>query len=137
MIKISLYDMVGVGLIIKEPSNLLYWNQVGGVDCIRAEEEGILLPFNNDFLESNYSESLESKLKSLFEGKVHGEFSLGFAHKLDCFFQGNSPLDSLKVDMQMLSQSAESWVHVDIVNKLDTVDGNTNEKAVLTWPNSD
>ena len=47
---VRLWNVKGVSLIFKTNSEIIYTNQTEGVACRHPYEEGILLPFNNDFI---------------------------------------------------------------------------------------
>jgi len=44
MTKVSLYDLPTPVLIIKKPTGVIYYNQVGGCGCYHKEQEGYIIP---------------------------------------------------------------------------------------------
>jgi hypothetical protein len=44
MTKVSLYDLPRPVLIVKKPTGIIYYNQVGGCGCYHKEQEGYIIP---------------------------------------------------------------------------------------------
>ena len=132
--KILLWDSEGVLAIILERSGIVYTNQTGGHACCHPEEEGILIPFNNDYPLDSPEERLEYRLSNLLENAQYltkKTADLVDSVLIDCRFE------NVRVDRSRLKESQEAWVYIEVNGELDFVDGFKNFKAVLTWNNSD
>ena len=66
---ITLYEHVGLGLIIAYPSGVTYSNQTGGTSCLQPNIEGVFVPLRNDCAEpSRELLSAENELFAYFTG---------------------------------------------------------------------
>ena len=134
--EISLWNDIGVGLIIKESSSVTYTNQVGGTSCLQLGAEGYLVPVNNDCAAGDYQSSLEYKLSNFFESK--NTLSETDADLLDELLSRYEESKFICCDRKKLHESNESWVFVNIdYKKCESLRGFTSTSGVLTWPNSD
>ncbi len=135
----ELWNAEGVYLIILQQSGVFYTNQVGGGACLHPEVEGILLPFNNDFLYGSSTENLYLQLSQLLENWMYLTNEL--ANKVDILLAKYPETKCVSIDRTKLKKSMEAWVYVDIKeNEHDTFrlfKGFGKTKGILTWPNSD
>lgn len=129
-----------VMLVLRYPSGVVYFNQVGGVACKEEEIEGVLVPVE-------MSPASAAKFRSLPWGYGSG-ISLALADAIDELFSLESRMQFLKVDRARLCSSAEAWVFVTAETQsrsheprgtgyLGSVYGFGTVLGVLTWPNSD
>ncbi len=133
---VLLYDMVGVSAIVLERSGAVYRNQTCGTACLQSEAEGILVPLNNDPPLDQPELSFESQLSTLLRDvcRLDG----GLADRIDDILASYPPTTNVRTDRQILLNSHEAWVYVEISESPDSVlQGFGDCKAVLTWPNSD
>jgi hypothetical protein len=139
--EICLYDLDRLGLILLEPSEVFYYNQVYGHSCLQKFEEGIFSYIRDDGNElyKGISEYMLNKDRILPED----------ADFLDNQFIQSSDAKYLRIDRCRLNDSMEAWVYV-IIDQLfnnspkdesayynTAFKGFTCTKAVLTWDNSD
>lgn len=133
---LSLFDLIGVAVIIKIPTGVIYTNQTCGTACLHPKIEGALLPVNNDFDLKDYEDSLEIKLSTLL--KDCNRLSLIQADEVDDLLSGYPQTEGIKIDRKQISESHESWLHVILKpTKYAGFTGSKERKGVLTWPNSD
>lgn len=138
--KIKLYDAVGLGLIISYPSGVEISNQTGGTTCYQPSIEGVYLPIVNSCSLSNELISPEIELFEYFS-----KYGCDFLREVDIeiinkILDKYKLSDFIKIDLDMLKQSHESWIYVDVYydEKHDLLDCfNFPLKGVLTWSNSD
>lgn len=141
--RVTLYDFVGTGLIIKARTGIVWTNQAGGVSCLQPECEGLFVPFGN-FGEP----SLEDALMELF-GSGYGAANFGkvWAEPFERLLQQYAaehwrPFATIELDRTRLDESVEAWVHViyrptpELPALFEGV-GEPPFEAVLTWSNSD
>jgi hypothetical protein len=131
---VSLYNSLGVQLIFKINSGVIYTNQTGGYACCQSFEEGVLLPFNSDDV---HKESiLEKELSEITNNETL--LSPEIADKIDTILMKYSMTKCAKVDRIKLKASMEAWVHVTITENQECEFHNFNDgKGILTWNNSD
>jgi len=137
LIKVNLWDMIGVSLILPCNSNIEYFNQVGGTACLQKSEQGILIPFNNDYSEDSFEDSFEFKLSEIFSGYTNLYLTQEIVERLNSFFCENDQLGKLAVNESRTQESCESWIYVNISRELNSVFNSDITRGVLTWPNSD
>ncbi|NQZ06979.1 MAG: hypothetical protein HRT35_07440 [Algicola sp.] len=136
MKRICLWDVIGVVMIVKSPSGVLYGNQTGGCACFQDEQEGILLPFNNDESLDKPELDLSFKLSRLLENV----FALtdNDADNIDEILNSHFETRCATVDRSKLSSSKEAWIHVIVKESEEScMVGFGDCEGVLTWPNSD
>ena len=133
---VRLWNTEGVYLIILQENGVIYTNQTGGVSNVNSFEEGILLPFNNDYTIDSPEELMEFKLSILlYEGVGLSEHQ---ADQIDAILSSCSDTKCAQVDRTKLNQSMESWVYVNINQDDECLFWGFNKaKGVLTWNNSD
>ncbi|MBT3817172.1 MAG: hypothetical protein HOE80_00850 [Candidatus Magasanikbacteria bacterium] len=131
---VSLYNSLGVHLIFKINSGVIYTNQTGGHACCQSFEEGVLLPFNSEYV---HKESIiEKELSSITNNNIF--LSPEIADKIDKIFMKYSVTKCAKVDRIKLKESMEAWVHVIISENKECEFYNFYDgKGILTWNNSD
>lgn len=136
MKEIKLYNLVGVSLIMQTKSGFKYINQTRGSACLESFEEGILMPFNNDYNPANFEHSLEKKLNDLlFEVSTLTE---ELADKIDYLLQQDPETAVAHVNRDKLVASHEAWVYLNVVPSVHSCLFDLGEfQAVMTWPNSD
>ncbi len=135
-------------LIIPCASGVTYRQQCGGTMCLQRELEGMLVPFNDDFLLEHHRDSLEYRLMKLFSGGF-GEIDRSMAGRMQEVLDTSPFTRDIRIDLDRVSEAAElwvseaqvsveSWVYVRVSGGLaDTLAGFGEVDAVLTWPNSD
>ncbi len=149
MKKVVLDGLTQPALIIPCASGVTYRQQCGGTMCLQRELEGVLVPFNGDFLLENHRDSLEYHLMQVFSNGF-GEVDRSMAERIQEVLDGSPFARDIKIDFDRLQESAElwvsadsqvsveAWVYVQVNGELaDTLLGFGNLNAVLTWPNSD
>ncbi len=136
MIRFSLYDMVGVGVVVALPTGVVYSNQTGGTACLQPELEGAFLPVNTQHPEGD-PEGLEARLAAVFVGVGH--FDDQMANRVDQVLSRFQETEGLRVDRSRGRNSHEAWIHVTIrQTPSGSAQGMTGPlSGVLTWPNSD
>ena len=131
---VSLWDMSGVGVILKSPTRIKYENQTGGTTCFQSSEEGVFVPVNQDL--GTDMPSLETELADLLQD-VNG-LSPTQAEVIDSLMSRNYVTKDIQVDRNHLDESHEAWVYVKIdVAGDSTISSLQCESGVMTWPNSD
>lgn len=136
MKEICLYNLEQAGVIILENTGVVYFNQVGGSACIRAEAEGLFVPVSNDPPLDSMELNLSTRLRSLTKGAVG--VSRGIAREINALLLEVSSTDTYQVNMDRLKESRESWVHISVTpqGEYSQYMGYESFEAVLTWPNS-
>lgn len=161
---VNLWDQVGIGLIIKCATGVVYSNQACGHCCLRPEQEGAFVPIGDEIaMPSGDLLSKERELLAYFEGPPwHGSGAMtglteGDADFIDRVLTKRPDLSYIRVDRSKLSESYEAWVHVTVRDGdgplVQTVDpkmglvevrlttfsgfGAFPLAAILTWRNSD
>lgn len=112
---VTLYDLRGLGLIVKRPSGVLYTTQAGGVFCMQPGEEGVLVPL------AAWGD-VEAKLVAFFAADARRNVKLDAADAgaLDLILQTSEPRSAatptffLAVDRARLADSMEAWLHVTV-----------------------
>lgn len=137
MIRFSLYDMVGVGVVVALPTGVVYSNQTGGVACLQPELEGAFLPVNTQHPEGD-PEGLEAMLAAVFADGSR-RFDEQTANRVDQVLARFQETEGMRVDRSRGRSSHEAWVHVTTrQTPSGSVQGLTEPlSGVLTWPNSD
>lgn len=139
-VRVTLYDAVGTGLIIKAETGIVWTNQAGGVSCLQPECEGLYVPFGNDVDLDGRLISLEGILEELFRREVDWvrPFELALARYAA---EHHRPFAELELDRARLADSIEAWVHViyrpRLFPPLLEGLGEPPFEAVLTWTNGD
>ncbi|GEM_PF-5216452 len=134
---IRLWNISGAAIIVPEPSRVIYQNQVNGTACFQKEIEGILIPINNDYDFGDYESSLEYRLMKFFSD-LSGEFGAKHTDELNKLLKDFPETSCIEVDMDLISDSYEAWVHVTVnESKQSYFEGFGTFKGVLTWLNSD
>src|SRR5262245_43932351 len=127
-----LWNMTGIGLIVKRSSGVLYTNQTGGYVCLQPMEEGVFVPLTQT-LEGRAIEP-ERLLYEYFTGpKWRGHCANGIDDETADFIDDvlSKTVDTafITVDRSRLKDSHEAWVHVDVASQPDeppsTYDGST------------
>jgi hypothetical protein len=140
--RIRLYNIDAICLIVECDSGVIYQNQVGGLVCFQAEQEGVLAPLD-----------VSPEITQLVEDHKFAQGRQGIdmeaADLLDGIFRSNRALSFLSVDRTRLEESWEAWVYVRIGDVPRTPDfepestyfgpiyGFPPGRGVVTWPNSD
>ena len=137
--RVSLYDFVGTGLIIKAQTGITWTNQAGGNACLQPECEGVFVPFGNDTTPDGALISAETDLFELSYGPGWPD---RVQEALTKYAEVWRPFADITLDQEMISQSVEAWVHVvyrPSLNSPPLFDGAGAPpfRAVLTWTNSD
>jgi hypothetical protein len=148
--KITLFDHVGLGLIIEYPSGVTYSNQTGGTSCLAPTLEGVFVPLRNDCaMPSRELLSPENTLVTYFEGpKWQGTGATQGIDADDADFIERLLLEyrlsnCIIVDRSRLRDSHEAWIHVLVTAEEDSIApvffGFTPypRHGVLTWANTD
>ncbi len=122
---ISLYDLEQAAVIVLSEDGVSYSNQAGGTACMQPQEIGILIPIsNNSSVDDLYRNTFPFKLTETCQDLVG--FDSAVADVLDRVLSDVRGHD-VKTDRGRLRNSMEAWVYV-LFNE---------QKALLTWPNSD
>lgn len=146
MPKVSLYDSVGFGVIIKYNSGVIYSNQTGGTCCLHPEVEGIYSPFSNDYSVPKYEYlSPELELTEYFEREKYGGSgaTTGIDEEDALFIETillkYGVFEIITVNRKLFKKSHEAWIHVLINSDSHVFKGFEPypRKGVLTWSNSD
>jgi hypothetical protein len=148
--KITLFEHVGLGLIIEYPSGVAYSNQTGGTSCLAPSLEGVFVPLRNDcVLPSHELLSPEHALVSYFDGpKWRGT---GATQGIDCddadfierLLSEHRLSHCINVDRTRLCDSHEAWIHITVSTEEASVApvfsgfGPYPRHGVLTWTNTD
>jgi hypothetical protein len=144
--EICLYDLDRLGLILLEPSDVFYYNQVCGHACLQKFAEGVFSYIRDDGNEL-YKAVSEYML---YKDRLAPED----ADFLDTLFMRSCDSKYLRVDRNRLGDSMEAWIYVTIDQHLIDQSFNDNPQsesvyyntafkgftctgAVLTWDNSD
>lgn len=150
MINVSLFDNVGLCLLIAYPSGVAYATQTGGTLCRQSQIEGVLVPLGNS-LQNGCLGGAGVDLARYFEGPpYHGDGAAGGITENDAAFidsvlRAHGVPSVISVDRSQLADSDESWVHVTIAAEEDREPsfkmfsglGPYPRSGVLTWPNGD
>jgi len=137
---IKLWFCDGVLLILKMPSGIIYTNQVGATMCLHPEQEGVLVPCDNEIYAG--SERLLNRLNSILEGRWTDTITTEEADAVDRILAECPPEGHwrVKVDRSLLQESCEAWVHV-IVEYYEALPKHFADSmplgGILTWRNSD
>lgn len=144
---IEVWDTVGLGLIIRYPTGILISNQTGGYACLHPAIEGIYLPLSNDYMETTKQFlSPEIELMEYFIGdKYQGTGAVKGIDKEDVekitvILTKYGLHHFIKIDLELLSESHESWIYVNILADKEVAllkNFKFPLKGVLTWANSD
>lgn len=141
--KLTLYDAVGMGIIIQYPTGVIYCNQVGGSACLQMELEGIYLPVGNDIeVPSKALLSPENELTAYFNSKDPDGAS-GLLRSEDekpiNTILSKYQCDFIKVDPDRLNLSYEAWIYISITPENNSLMTGFSEclTGILTWNNSD
>ena len=147
--RVSLWDHVGAGLILRAETGIVWTNQAGGTACLQPEAEGVFVPFGNDTTLDGRLLSIEHSLTQVFDGAPGGarlaEDGLAdvFARAL-ADYAGSEwiPYRGITLDRDRLADSIEAWVHVRYQPDAELTPlveglGPGPFAAVLTWTNSD
>ena len=133
---VSLYHLRQLGLIILEPSGILYYNQVGGTLCYQEYAEGILtFPYDPD------GKLKEFLAECMLDISSSNPITAKDADYIDALFENSCGAVPLKVNRDKLNQSYEAWLHVSIDysekywNRMHT--GFSRVEGILTWENSE
>lgn len=143
-VRVSLYDHVGTGLIIKAKTGIVWTTQAGGVNCLQPECEGLFVPFGNDLDLDHKLISLDRTLFELFlvgyRGTTWAEpFERALAEYAATHWR---PFAGIELDRSRLADSVEAWVHVIYRPAAEDFRlfeglGEPPFEAVLTWTNGD
>lgn len=148
VVRVTLYDFVGTGLIIKAKTGIVWTNQAGGTACLQPECEGLFVPFGNDTRLDGKLISLENSLFELFQGAAGGlTFAEGWAEAFEEALSRYAAehwraFSAVTLDRALVHESVEAWVHViyhptsDFSPLFEGL-GEPPFGAVLTWTNSD
>jgi len=132
---VSLWNLIGVGLIVLDSAGIPYSNQVGGHSCRQAEAVGHLIPLNRPGCGWALSE-LERGLAYAFAGGWVA-FTPMVGRECQRILDRHSETRGLEVIVDS-TRSYEAWVHVrigaDAPAALADFRGCT---GVVTWNNSD
>lgn len=136
MKEICLYNLEQAGIIILDRTGVVYFNQVGGSDCVQEKAEGLFVPVSNDPPLDSLDLNLTTRLRSLTKGK--GSFSHGVVKEINALLLEVSSSDGYQVSMARLKDSKESWVYITVTpqGEFSQYNGYETFDAVLTWPNS-
>lgn len=136
MLRFSLYDLNGVGVVVALPTGVIYSNQTGGSACLQPELEGAFLPVNSQH-EDGDPQGLEAQLTGLFVSSAH--FDEKLADRVDAVLRRFDETHGISVDRMRYGDSHEAWIFVMIQQMpsgtLRGVEGPL--AGVLTWTNSD
>lgn len=133
----SLYNLNGVGVIVKHPSGVIYSNQTGGHACLQPEMEGVFLPLDTDHLPENYNDGNMYALESL-EWRGHRGMTPELADQVDAILTRHNFSEGILVDRTKLEESHEAWVYVTLApSEWSVYQGPAGKEGVLTWVNSD
>lgn len=136
---ISLWNMpYEVMLIIGQPTNVFYRNQVGGNACLQMEIEGALAAVDME-------ETAHAQIMGLFDPYASQGITSEIAAALDAVLASQRGAQSLRVDRRRVHESCEAWVYVVFESPpsigrdppADSWLGFGAAEGVLTWPNSD
>lgn len=146
--RVTLYDFVGTGLIIKTRTGIVWTTQAGGTACLQPECEGLFVPFGNDLSYDGRLLSFENGMSELFHGAPGGvSFATSWAQRFEQALERYAvehwrPFSGIELDRTRLADSVEAWVHViyqptpELPALFEGV-GEAPFEAVLTWSNSD
>lgn len=136
--KIELYDLIQTILIVQEKTGIVYTNQVGGTRCFHPEIEGYIVPVEYDIPIDEPKNSLTYKLCQMFPEGNPGSIGEAEALKIQEHLSASPFTSDIEVDWSKLNESLESWVYVNVSGELAAkINRSTNNKVILTWPNSD
>ena len=149
--KITLFEHVGLGLIIEYPSGVAYSNQTGGTSCLAPTIEGVFIPLRNDCAEPSHELlSPEHALVSYFDGpKWQGTGATQGIDAEDADFiermlSEHRLSDCITVDRTRLGHSHEAWIYVTVTADEDAAVAPVfrgfspyPRHGVLTWSNTD
>ena len=147
--RVSLWDHVGAGLILRAETGIVWTNQAGGTACLQPEAEGVFVPFGNDTTLDGRLISIEPALTRVFDA-APGGMTLADDGLADVFARALAdyaanrwiPFRGITLDRDRLADSIEAWVHVryqpvrEIPSLVEGL-GRGPFAAVLTWTNSD
>nr|WP_243436214.1 DUF6210 family protein [Acanthopleuribacter pedis] len=133
-----MYNLNGVGVVIKKQTGVIYSNQVGGHSCLQPKIEGVFLPLDTDHLPEDYRDSNLNALENLDWQAQSGNLTVTLADQVDAILARHNFSTGILVDRRKLEDSYEAWVHVTLSPSRDSVyQGPARMEGVLTWPNSD
>ena len=134
--RVILWNVEGVVLILLKQSGIIYTNQTGGHACCKAETEGVLVPFNNDYPHDQPDLSIEQRLNRLLTNVEC--LTPQLADDIDDIFSSSPDTRYAKVDRTRLRDSMEAWVYVVVYDAGDhLISGFGRCKGIITWRNSD
>ncbi len=137
--RVCLYDVQGPGLIIEWPTNLFFYNQVGGNCCLQPEYEGFYVPIY---------EACDDELYEFFQSPAYtgnGGWRLlpKEADAVENILKKHAPAyTGISIDRARTEESTEAWIHVILakmfLSEQTPLEGfDAPVRAVLTWQNSD
>lgn len=118
---VTLYDFVGLGLIVGYPNGVIYTNQTCGTACRQPQFEGVLVPLRNMCLmPSRELVSPENALYDYFTGPKWGGIGgpgIGDddADFIDRLLDQHRLSACIAVDRSRLADSEEAWIHVQVI----------------------
>ena len=136
--KVELLSLTQAVLIVPAQTGVVYTNQVGGTECEHPEIEGFVIPIEYDIQIENPQNSLTFKVCELFPEGSAGVININCAEKIQELLDSSPFTKGIKINLDKLKKSKESWLHVTVEGNLDdTFDSDNISEAILTWPNSD
>ena len=123
------------GLIVLDNSGALYTSQVFGTTCYQASARGFFVPLD-ETLPEFCPEPVEDALRRLLIDSPY--LTPRQADDVDLLLRSYGETSFLRVDRDMLAESGEAWVHVEVIAGDNCpLGGRGPWKAILVWPNSD
>jgi len=119
---VMLLGSEGLGIIVLWPSGVVYANQAGGDANRPCSDEGIYVPLERDVplepAKHGYV-SLSERLTTYFyrsDAMGYGGINNADADAIDAILANSYTTRILSVDRNLLSESLESWVYVNVGN---------------------
>lgn len=141
MKRVCLLSLQQAGVIVLQPSGVLYWNKSGHSDE-RFQAEGIFVPVSNDPPAEQPELDLCPRLQAI-TGAAES-LTPKMAQAINELLYEISSSDALSVDAARLSASSHSWVHITIKPHGEfsyfegfvgaAAGGEESLRGVLTWP---
>ena len=135
---VLLYNITSPVLIFPAKTGVVYQNQTHGTLCQQDIMEGFIIPISNDYLPTNYLESIDYQLCSLFADDSHGYLDENLLNKIDGILASYPVTQGITINRNRAEESHEAWVHVYVTDtECGDYSGFNHQQAVLTWCNSD
>ena len=129
-----------MGLIILQPSGVLYTHETGGYACYHESAEGVFVPLHEE-TEENQEGLLSAHFWHKWNNWCDGGIDEQTAEYIDYVFSLSPATNYLRVDRFRLDDCKEAWIYVRVREPSEDagspISGFGECKGVFVWGNSD